>query len=1242
VTNERFTVAAGVASMLHIRRVFWYVFILILTVFLSLSGHPASAQTYIFGRADFAVGGAPIAIAKGDFNNDGILDLVVANSYDDTVSVLLGKSNGTFAPQTTYGTGPEPVSVAVGDFNGDGNLDIAVTNGNCTFGFVLQCNPSTVSILLGNGDGTFQPHVDYAVAGLFPSSVVTSDFNGDGKLDLAIAAGGIVSVLLGNGDGTFQTHVDYSTAGPSSWQSVVVGDFNGDHILDLAVSCGSVVSVLLGNGDGTFRTHVDSGAGGSSLAAGDFNHDGKLDLVVIGSSQSRSLNVLLGNGDGTFTLNAIYPGGDWVAVSDLNGDGKPDLVVAEEVLSGGRIGSVSILLGNGDGTFQSGVPYGTGNSPAGVVVADFNGDGKEDLAVTAGCDSLGPSACGVGNGTPTSGVVSVLLGFGDGTFVGKSSAYGVGKWPYFITSADFNNDGKLDLATANNGDNTASVLLGKGDGTFQPQRSFQAGASPVSVAAGDFRNNGNVDLAVANENCLGPPCTPGSVSVLLGNGDGTFQPHVDYPTGLEPVNLAVADLRGNGKLDLAVSNMGAGTVSILLGNGDGTFQSQVPYVTASSPQQAVVGDFNQDGKLDLAILAGQAVSILLGNGDGTFKTHVDYPGGGYSIAVSDFNGDGRLDLAIANGGLNAVSILLGNGDGTFQLPVVYPAGVEALSIAAADFNQDGKPDLATSGAGPFATILLGNGDGTFRRPIQYVAADDFAQSFNVNDFNGDGSPDWAAADVDTNAIYVMLSAAFKAVSPTALSFGSQGVGTTSLPQPVTISNPSNVKFGISSIGASGNFRQTNDCPANLTVGANCTIKVIFSPAVTGLNSGAITLVDGTRNSPEVIALTGTGVSGPFLTLTPNRFGFETLAIGTMSAPAIITLANTGNAPLSIAGISIAGTNSSDFAQTNSCGSSLPVGGQCGVSVTFKPTGGGVRTATLAISDNASGSPQLANLVGMGTGPGVNLGPNSLTFSSQAVGTTSAAQVVTLSNPGSGPLNITQISASGDFAESNTCNASLAAGSACPVSVTFTPTSAGSRTGQLTFADNAPGSPQTVALSGTGTSLALTATSNTATVAAGVTATYALSIGGGGVSGPATLTCTGAPKGAMCSVSPATVNVSATTTSPLTVAVTTTSRTMAARIRINMRPSSWLWAVALIGLAVLPTTRTASMKSRARRYVQSLSLLVLLLLAACGGGGGSSNNPQPNPNGTPVGTYTLTVTATSGVVQQSMPLTLTVQ
>ena len=948
----------------------------------------AQGQTYIFGRADFSVGNSAIAIAAGDFNRDGLIDLAVVNYADNTVSVLLGRANGTLAPQLTYPTGVGSVAIAAADFNGDGRVDLAVANANCPL--EKQCTSSTVSILLGNGDGTFQPHIDLAV-GALPSSVVAADFNGDGKMDLAVANSfdATVSVLLGNGDGTFQPQTTYATAATRPnmpLQSVTVGDFNNDGKLDLAVTCSSVISVLPGKGDGTFGPHIDSGVGGLFLAAGDFNGDGKLDLAVDGPNEGGypTLWVLLGIGDGTFVLQSQYTGGNSVAVADVNGDGKPDLLVPGISVAANVGINVGILLGNGDGTFQPAVDYGTASSPSSLVLADLNGDGKLDLAVvtSSGCTPIGPLDCGL---QPGPGTISVLLGFGDGTFVGKTN-YSTGQFNggWAVATADFNKDSKLDLAATNEGADSVSVLLGNGDGTFQAQVSYPVGQHPVSLAAGDLQNNGNVDLVTANvlNNCNNPPCGPGSVSVLLGNGDGTFQPHTDYEAGLAPSSVAVGDFRSNGKLDLAIANLGSSSVSILFGNGDGTFQPQVSYLTASSPQQIATGDFNQDGKPDLAVAAGSGVSILLGNGDGTFKNHVDIGiagGGGSAVATGDFNGDGKLDLAV--GGASSISILLGNGDGTFQAPVNYQFLGAASSIVVADFNGDGKLDLAVDGGGQQSFIFLGNRDGTFQQPIEYFSSGGFSPSLTVGDFNGDGTPDWAAGDpnLGIDAIDVMLSAAFKAVAPASLSFGAQGTGTISNPQTINIGNPSNVKINVASIVSSGNFSETNDCGASLSPGASCQVSVTFSPTTTGSQSGNITITDSTRISPLAIALSGTGVNGPFLTSYPSQQNYSPQAVGVSSSPAAIVIENTGNAALNVTGISIAGINSSDFTQANNCGGPLAPVGTCTVNVKFTPTAGGSRIANLSVMDTAPGSPQAVALTGTGLAADftLSLAPGSL-------------------------------------------------------------------------------------------------------------------------------------------------------------------------------------------------------------------------------------------------------------------------
>ena len=341
------------------------------------------ASSVAVNRSDYAVGLTPPSLATADLNGDGILDLAVVDYGEGKVSILLGNGDGTFQAHVDYATGGStPSTVVVRDFNGDGKLDLAVRNQGT----------NTVSVLLGNGDGTFQSAVTFPT-GTYKSRLAVGDFNGDGVLDLVTTNNGdnTISILLGNGDGTFQRHVDYATG--TSPLSLAVGDFNGDGVLDV-VTCSiaaNTFSVLLGNGDGTFQDHADYSTirNPQSVVTADFNGDGKLDLAIFSEANkgSAGLSILLGNGDGTFQSFATYADGCGsldlectATAEDLNGDGKLDLAVRNADLNGAT-GNVLVLLGNGDGTFQGALAFETGLKPEQVIAGDFNADGRLDLAV---------------------------------------------------------------------------------------------------------------------------------------------------------------------------------------------------------------------------------------------------------------------------------------------------------------------------------------------------------------------------------------------------------------------------------------------------------------------------------------------------------------------------------------------------------------------------------------------------------------------------------------------------------------------------------------------------------------------------------------------------------------------------------------------------------------------------------------------------------------------------------------------
>jgi len=434
----------------------------------------------LFAKGKIYDSGGQLAwsVATADFNGDGKPDIVVA-TLSGTVGILLGKGDGSFQPVVAYASGGSSSStIAIGDLNKDGKLDLAVA-GTCG----LPINESCVSVLLGNGDGTFQPAVTYDAGGYPYASgpginipIFIADLNRDGKPDLVVAnatdrnqvGDGVVGVLIGNGDGTFQSVVRYDSGGFGA-SSAAIADVNGDGKVDVVIAnCGSssgctqattTVGVLLGNGDGTLQAVKTYGRGGGGsfadpLALADVNDDGKLDILVGNQCPQEngkcvgdaSVGVLLGNGNGTFQSVVTYDAGSSMAsmaIADLNGDGKLDLALAGD-------GTI-VLLGKGDGTFQLSQTY-AGGGCCQVLVADLNLDGRPDLLNVAG----------------TGGAVSVYLGKGDGTFETGETFDLRGRQFSWVAVADVNKDGRPDLLSANwcsqkcsNEEGTVSVLLNK-------------------------------------------------------------------------------------------------------------------------------------------------------------------------------------------------------------------------------------------------------------------------------------------------------------------------------------------------------------------------------------------------------------------------------------------------------------------------------------------------------------------------------------------------------------------------------------------------------------------------------------------------------------------------------------------------------------------------------------------------------------------------------------------------------------
>jgi len=301
------------------------------------------------------------------------------------------------------------------------------------------------------------------------------------------------------------------------------------------------------------------------------------------------------------------------------------------------------------------------------------------------------------------------------------------------------------------------------------------------------------------------------------------------------------------------------------------------------------------------------------------------------------------------------------------------------------------------------------------------------------------------------------------VSSSTLTFPAQVLGSSSTSQPVTVSNTGTASAGITSIVASGDFSQTNNCGASLATSASCTVNVVFTPTGTGTRTGTLSITDNAAGSPQTVSLTGTGAN-TVLNVTPTTLGFAAQALGSTSVSQPVTVSNPGPTAISISGIQASG----DFAQTNNCGSSVAASSSCTVNVSFTPTATGSRNGALTITDSASNSPQAVSFSGTGVTLTLNVSASSLSFPITVVGTASSSKPVTLSNSGSLPITLSNIQTTPDYTQTNNCGASINPGSSCVVNVAFQPTTFGSRSGSLMITDNATGSPQSVSLAGTGT------------------------------------------------------------------------------------------------------------------------------------------------------------------------------
>ncbi|CAF1175169.1 unnamed protein product [Rotaria sordida] len=702
----------------------------------------------------------PTSVGVGDFNSDNILDIVTADAGSNDIAILLGFGNGSFLLSMFISTGDDnPTSVAIGDINNDHRLDI------------VYCSPvpSNVGVILGYGNGSYGSITKYSTGdGSLSWSVILGDFNNDTLLDIVVANvfAYNIGIFVGFGNGSFAAQKTFSTGFFSFPYYLAFGDFNNDKQQDIVVSnrYANNVVVFLVYYDVDFATETSyttgSGSHPYSVAVGDFNNDNHLDIVVANSGND-NIEIFLGYDKGTFMNKVTYSTGfnsrpQFVTTADFNKDNRLDIVVANF-----RNDVINIFLGLGNGTFNTATTHSTGprSSPSSIAVSDFNNDSWTDIAVA-------------NQGTNE---IAVFIAFDYITFTNYTIYIPeILPFPSYIVAGDFNNDHQCDIVVANSNTNNIGIYLGYGNGTFGKQISHSTGplSAPISIAVDDFNNDSQLDIVVANSGT-------NNIGIFLGDGSGSFGSQITYETGnsSSPVSVAIGDFNKDNISDIVVANRDTDNIGIFLGYGNGTFAGQISYAmpTGSSPVWVTVNDFNNDHILDIVVanINANNIGILFGYSNGTFKNVISYSTGNNSspcsVAVGDFNKDSWMDIVVANRNEFTIAIYFGSSNGVLELefkserfvtPWRFSTGNGSLpsSVAVGDFNDDHQIDIAVANSGTNNIgILLGRGGGTFNQQKTYsIGKNSGPVSITVGYINNDNQLDIAVANSNSNTICILF------------------------------------------------------------------------------------------------------------------------------------------------------------------------------------------------------------------------------------------------------------------------------------------------------------------------------------------------------------------------------------------------------------------------------------------------------------------------------------------------------
>lgn len=633
----------------------------------------------------YTVGSSPWDIALKDINGDTFADLLVSNSNSSNISVLLGTASGVFSAPANFSTGAGsiPTFIAVFDGNNDGYLDLAITNGGLA---------TSISIMNGNGSGGFSFTYSITTASNNPSSIVSGDFNTDGYADLAWAETGItkINISLGNGTGNYAVTSTYSI--PSGSVQIICKDIDADSFPDLLVAntnTATAFSVLKNQQNGAFAAAINypvmSGYSISSMSVNDYNNDGFVDIVVVGTGPSNYTSLIAyyqGTSAGNF-LSAQYSFlplsviSNLITSADMNNDGNTDLAVTDATYN-----NIAICKGFGNGLFGTSNTYfcnGTSTTTGKTTYYDIDGDTIKDIIY------LLPNAFGF------------LKGHGDATFEQFDTLINSATTWWNMDLADFNNDGLLDVVIGNAG-NSIFTYLNLGNLNFSTPTAFSPCTAPIGLETGDINSDGNIDIVSVSDQ------SDNRIFIYYGNGAGGFSAPAILTTSLNTTKgVALKDLNHDGILDIicGVNVSLNGQVAVFIGTGSGNFTSASYFaVNAGYPTSVLVDDFNNDGNPDIATLNSaynaNNMSILMGNGSGSFTLSSIISN--ISLAYAkDMDIDGTLDLVVSRGS-SIFTILKGSGTGSFttmytlQSVNLHGASVELLG----DFNYDGSTDVCVT------------------------------------------------------------------------------------------------------------------------------------------------------------------------------------------------------------------------------------------------------------------------------------------------------------------------------------------------------------------------------------------------------------------------------------------------------------------------------------------------------------------------------------------------------------------